>query len=180
MGEGGIERIGGKLVYRGPIASVRIDRFKHPDGGTTLRQIVMHPGVAAVVAHDGKKLYLVRQPREAVGAAALLELPAGKLDAEGDDPLECAQRELAEEVGKGAGHWELLSTFFVSPGITNEQVHLFLATELYDSEAASGEEERIEIVTHPLEELDALIADSTDAKTIIGLMVLRDRLQTTG
>jgi ADP-ribose pyrophosphatase len=107
VSEGGerLEREGGKLVHKGPIASVRMDKFRYPDGSTDVRQVVVHPGAVAIVAHDGKVLYMVRQPREAVGEAALLELPAGKLDVEGESPLECAQRELSEEIGKAAGDW---------------------------------------------------------------------------
>ena len=69
----------------------------------------------AIVAHDGEKLYLVRQPREPVGAQALLELPAGKFDEEGEDVQATAERELAEEIGKGARTWEHLTTFFTTP-----------------------------------------------------------------
>ena len=65
---------------------------------------------------------MVRQPREAVGEDALLELPAGKLDIEGETPLECAQRELAEEVGKAAGDWRELKRFYTSPGFATEEV----------------------------------------------------------
>ena len=79
---------------------------------------------------------MVEQPREAVEEPALLELPAGKLDVEGETPLECAQRELAEEIGKSAGDWRELKSFYTSPGFANERVWLFLATELYDSRAS--------------------------------------------
>ena len=72
------------------------------DGSEYEREVVGHPGAVAIVAHDDERLYLVRQPREAVGEDDLLELPAGKLDVEGESPLECARRELAEEAGKCA------------------------------------------------------------------------------
>jgi hypothetical protein len=81
----GPERVGTRTEYEGKIATVRVDSFRYPDGSTAEREIVAHPGAVAVVAHDERNLYLVRQPREAVGEGALLELPAGKLDAECSD-----------------------------------------------------------------------------------------------
>ena len=87
-----MERIGGEVVWEGKIATVRIDRFRYDDGEEAEREIVEHPGAVGVVAHDGERVYLVRQPREAVEDPALLELPAGKLDVEGESPLDTAQR----------------------------------------------------------------------------------------
>jgi ADP-ribose pyrophosphatase len=129
-----------------------------------------------VVCHDGEQLFLVRQPREAVGAPDMLEIPAGKLDEEGEDALETAKRELAEEIGKAAAEWEHLHSYYSSVGFSDEEVHVYLATGLSDVERPEVEEdERIEIVTHPLAELDALIDEVTDAKTLIGLLELRRR-----
>ena len=171
-----MRREGGKLVHKGPIASVRMDKFRYPDGSTDVRQVVVHPGAVAIVAHDGKAIHLVRQPREAVEEAALLELPAGKLDKEGESPLECAQRELREEIGKSAGDWRPLKRFYTSPGFATEEVHLFLATELYDEPGEADEDERIEIVRVPLAELNSTIDSCRDAKTLVGLLTLRDLL----
>jgi 8-oxo-dGTP pyrophosphatase MutT (NUDIX family) len=129
----------------------------------------------AVVAHDGESLYLVRQPREAVGEQALLEIPAGKLDEDGEEPLDTAKRELIEEIGKGAREWETLTTALASPGFTDERYHLFLATGLYDAEPDEDpdENERIEIVEWPLDRLDEAIEQTTDAKSLIGLLWFR-------
>jgi 8-oxo-dGTP pyrophosphatase MutT (NUDIX family) len=173
---GGLRRVGGKLVHKGPVASVRMDTFEYPDGGTSTRQVVVHPGSVAIIPHDGRVLYMVRQPREPVGEASLLELPAGKLDVEGETPLECAQRELAEEVGKAAGDWRELKVFYTSPGFATERCHLFLATELYDVPSDPPEYERIQIVRQPLDQLDAAIDDCLDAASLIGLLMLRELL----
>lgn len=168
-----MERVGGEVVWEGRIGRVRVDRFRYEDGEEAEREIVEHPGAVGVVAHDGETLYLVRQPREPVTEPALLELPAGKLDEEGESPLDTARRELAEEIGKGARSWQHITSFFTSPGFTDEECHLFMATDLYDAEAEAGENERIEIVEVPLAQLDSVIRDCRDSKTLIGLLWLR-------
>jgi 8-oxo-dGTP pyrophosphatase MutT (NUDIX family) len=169
----GFERIDGKTVYEGKIAKVRVDRFRYDDGDEAEREIVEHPGAVAVVAHDEETLFMVRQPREPVDEQALLELPAGKLDEEGEDVLTTAKRELAEEIGKAADTWEHLTSFYTSPGFAAEEVHLYLATDLRDESADSGEEERIEIVEVPLEELDQVIRECKDSKSLVGLLWLK-------
>ena len=128
-----MERIDSKTVYEGKIATVREDEFRYPDGSTATRETVGHPGAVAMVAHDDLHLYLVRQPREAVGEEALLELPAGKLDVPGESPLDCAKRELAEEIGKSASEWRELKRFYTSPGFAEEEVIVYLATGLDDA-----------------------------------------------
>jgi 8-oxo-dGTP pyrophosphatase MutT (NUDIX family) len=171
------ERIGSRTVWEGRIASVRVDRISYEDGDEADREIVAHPGAVAVVAHDGERIYLVRQPREAVGEPALLELPAGKLDEEGEGALDTAKRELAEEIGKGARTWEHLTSFYTSPGFADEECHVYLATDLYDRRADAEDSERIEIVEAPVADLDDLIAESRDSKTLVGLLWFRAYLR---
>jgi 8-oxo-dGTP pyrophosphatase MutT (NUDIX family) len=171
------ERIGSETAWEGRIASIRVDRFRYDDGEEAEREIVTHPGAVAVVAHDGEQLYLVRQPREPVGEQALLELPAGKLDEEGEDALDTAKRELAEEIGKGAGAWRHLTSFYTSPGFADEECHVYLATDLYDEHAETDEAERIEVVGVPLAELDEVIAGCRDSKTLVGLLWFRAYLR---
>jgi 8-oxo-dGTP pyrophosphatase MutT (NUDIX family) len=167
------ERIGSETVWEGKIATVRVDRFRFDDGEEADREIVEHPGAVAVVAHDGERMFLVRQPREAVGEAALLELPAGKLDEEGEDPLDTAKRELAEEIGMGARTWRRLTSFYTSPGFADEECHLYLATDLYEQSAHGGDEERIEVVEAPLADIDRVVRECRDAKTLAGLLWFR-------
>ncbi|HEY1595837.1 MAG TPA: NUDIX hydrolase [Thermoleophilaceae bacterium] len=167
------ERIGVDEVWSGRIANVRVETWRLDDGEEVEREVVGHPGAVAIVAHDGEQLYLVRQPREPVAEPALLELPAGKLDKDGEAPLETAKRELAEEIGKGAHTWEHLTTFYISPGFSDEEMHLFLATDLYDEHAEAEENERIEIETVPLARLDDLIRESADSKSLVGLLWLK-------
>jgi ADP-ribose pyrophosphatase len=167
------ERIGSETIWQGQIATVRVDRYRYEDGEVADREVVAHPGAVAVVAHDGEQLYLVRQPREAVGEPDLLELPAGKLDADGESPLDTAKRELAEEIGKGARSWRHLTSFYTSPGFVEELCHVYLATDLFDESAEAEENERIEIVRYPLTELDAVIQGCRDAKSLVGLLWFR-------
>jgi 8-oxo-dGTP pyrophosphatase MutT (NUDIX family) len=168
-----MERIDSKTVWEGRIATVRVDRFRYADGDEAEREVIAHPGSVAVVAHDGEQLYLVKQPREAVNEPELLELPAGKLDEDGEEPLDTAKRELAEEIGKGARTWKHLTSFYTSPGFVDEECHVYLATDLYDESAEADENERIEIVAVPLDRLDDAIRDCRDAKSLAGLLWLR-------
>ena len=167
------EKTGSDEIWSGRIAGVRVDTFRHADGEEVEREVVSHPGAVAVVAHDDERLWLVRQPREPVGDPGLLELPAGKLDEEGEGPLETAKRELAEEIGKAASEWRHLVSFWSSPGFSDERVHIYLATGLTDEAAETEENERIEIEAVPLAQLDDVIARCEDAKTLVGLLWFR-------
>jgi 8-oxo-dGTP pyrophosphatase MutT (NUDIX family) len=171
------QRIVSETAWEGRFAAVRVDRYRYDDGEEAEREIVTHPGAVAVVAHDGERLFLVRQPREAVDEQALLELPAGKLDEEGEEPLDTAKRELAEEIGKGARSWEHLTSFYTSPGFADEECHVFLATDLFDERAEADDSERIEIVEAPLADLDDVIAGCRDSKTLVGLLWFRAYLR---
>ena len=164
-------------AYDGRRVKIFDRTFRHEDGEEVRREIIGHPGAVAVVAHDERDVWLVAQPREAVGLPDMLEIPAGICDVDGEELLATAKRELAEEIGKGAGHWEPLLSFHASPGFSDEVVHLFLATGLYDEPVEHDENERIDIVRHPLDRLDDLIDRTTDAKTLIGLYELRRRLR---
>lgn len=177
----GFERIASEVVYSGKIATVHRDTFRYDDDGEeAVREFVRHPGSVAMVAHDDEHVYLVRQPREPVDEQQVLELPAGKLDTEGEDPLDTAKRELAEEIGKSADEWELLKTYYASVGFTDERIWIYLATGLSDAEAEADENERIEVEAVPLAELDDLVEHVVDGKTLVGLMLLRSRLHAKG
>jgi 8-oxo-dGTP pyrophosphatase MutT (NUDIX family) len=172
------EKTGSEIVYEGGFFTVRKDTFRHEDGEEVSRDIVSHPGAVGVVVLDGEDLWFVRQPREAIGSPDFLEIPAGKLDEEGESPLETGKRELAEEIGKRAEHWESLGSFYTSPGFTDEQVHLFLATGISDVDERPqvDHDERIDVEVRPLTDLDQILAETQDSKTLIALYRLRDRL----
>lgn len=173
-----MERIGSETVYEGRIIDVRTDTFRYSDGAEAEREIVAHPGAVAIVAHGNGVVWLVRQPREAVGDPELLEVPAGKLDVEGESHLECAKRELEEEVGLRAQEWSEWKRFFTSPGFAEEEVTIFEATWVSEvSDFEPDPEERIEIVKWPLTELGRAIEACHDSKTLIALQMLRAKLQ---
>jgi 8-oxo-dGTP pyrophosphatase MutT (NUDIX family) len=173
------EETGAEILCAGKFVALERRTYRHEDGEEVEREIVTHPGAVGIVVLDGDNLWFVRQPREAVGIPDMLELPAGKLDEEGEEPLETAKRELAEEIGKQAEHWEDLGSFYTSVGFTDEQVFLFLATGISDVEERPSveEDERIHVDVRPVGELDAILGETKDAKTLIGLMKLRERLR---
>jgi ADP-ribose pyrophosphatase len=154
-----------RVVYDGKKFSVEVE-----DG----KEVVRHPGSTAVVAiHDGS-IVLVRQHREPADRE-LIELPAGTLE-DGEDPLESAQRELEEEVGLKGGRWRNLGTYFTSPGFLDEEMHLFLAEDLEQGEQDLDEDEDVELLRWPLEELDSKLQELEDLKTIAALLLyLRSR-----
>jgi len=169
-----IESLGGETRFEGSQFSVRVERFRYADGEEVERELVRRVDAAAVVAYDDEHVWLVRQPREAI-AAYTLELPAGKLDVEGESPLQTAKRELAEEIGREAEHWEPVVSYHPTIGYSNEMVHVFAATGLHESDVEPIAGERIEIVRWPLNDLDGAIAATTDSKTLLGLHWLRAR-----
>jgi 8-oxo-dGTP pyrophosphatase MutT (NUDIX family) len=173
------ERLDSRTMWQGKIVRVGIEHFRHADGKEVIREKVWHPGAVGIVPVDTTHVWLTRQPREAVGAAASLEIPAGKLDVAGEKPLATAKRELDEEIGKRAAHWEEIFAFYTSPGFSDERVWLYLATGLSDSPepAAADEDERIEIVPWPLDQLDDAIGRCDDSKSLIALLwlAMRDR-----
>src|SRR5439155_5878381 len=109
------EVIESRSPYQGSFFSVHVDRIRLPGGRESTREIVRHPGAAAVVPLKDGKVLLVRQNRHAVGAD-LLEIPAGKLDVPGEGPADCARRELKEATGYEAGALESFGVFYSSPG----------------------------------------------------------------
>jgi 8-oxo-dGTP pyrophosphatase MutT (NUDIX family) len=104
----------------------------------------------------------------------LLEVPAGKLDVAGEGPLDCAKRELAEEIGRSATEWRELKRFYTSPGFAEEEVIVYIATGLEEVDSEPDAEERLELVPWPLDELDRAIAECRDSKSLIGLLLFRE------
>ena len=162
-------------AYRG-FSSVRLDVLRGPDGEFT-REVVEHPDAVAVVAVDDQgRVALVRQHRQPLGAD-LLEIPAGTLDVDGEEPEGAAHRELAEETGLAAGTLVGLGAMWNSAGWSDERTTLYLATDLREAERPEGfapsDEEAVMVVEwEPLGVLVAAALDGTleDAKTVVGVL----------
>ncbi len=122
--------LGTEEVYAGRVISLRRDTVAMPGGGDSVREVVHHPGAVGIVAIDDQdRVVMLRQYRHPVGER-LWELPAGLRDADGEPPVDTAQRELAEEVGLAAERWSLLTTQYPSPGFCDELVLVYLAEGL--------------------------------------------------
>jgi ADP-ribose pyrophosphatase len=163
-------------IYAGRIVRLEEQTVELPNGHTVDLEIVHHPGAAAVVPlHDDGGVTLVHQYRHAAGGY-LYEVPAGLLEP-GEEPLECARRELTEETGLTADRVEPLLSYRTTPGFSDEVVHLFLATGLTQGKADLGHDEVIESVRMPLDEaLNRLRAgEISDGKTVIALLAMADR-----
>ena len=154
-------------------------RVEAPDGELLTRAVVRHPGAVVVVPVDGDEVILVRQWR-AAPARALLEVPAGKRDVDGEEPEATGARELEEEIGFRPGRLTKLAEFYNSPGFTDEYTHLYCATDLtaVERRGVSAEERAMAIERVRLDDVPALIAarELVDAKSIIGLLLTRQLL----
>lgn len=166
-----------KPLHQGKHVDFVAKRYRREDGTEVEREVVEHPGSVAVLAHDEEFAYLVAQPREAVEEDELLEIPAGTLDVEGEDELECARRELAEEAELQAEHWSVLHVVYPSPGFLTEKVTIFEATGLSPAAGERDDDEEIEIVRLDLAEIDQALPDVRDATTVIALLRLREKLR---
>jgi ADP-ribose pyrophosphatase len=162
-----------RQIYDGRLVKLRLDRVVLQGGRETTREVVEHPDCVAIIALDAEdNVILVRQFRHAV-EKELLEIPAGVIEP-GEEPLKSALRELAEESGYIAGRIERLGGFYSSPGYSTEFLHLFLATELKPGPSQAQEDEILEVVPIPLEQVHRLIesGEIRDAKSIAGLLDL--------
>ena len=159
-----------KNIYKGRIVNLNLETVTLPNGATVELEIIHHPGAAAVVPmKDDRTVVLIRQYRHAVGGY-IYEIPAGKLHP-GEDPRECAQRELEEEIGYKAGRLAQVTSAYTTPGFTDEVIHIYKATQLQRGTQNLGHDEVLEIAEFPLEKTITMIRDGVikDAKTIVGL-----------
>lgn len=165
------EVLSSKTIYTGKVFDIRVDEIREGEVRYE-RDIIVHRGSAVIlpVFADGTAA-LVRQYRHAAGKY-LLEIAAGTLE-EGEDPLTGAIRELEEEIGVTAGKIEKLSEFYVSPGFLTEKMHLFLATEITETEQHLEADEILTIERYTFPALLEMIQNGEieDAKTIIGILV---------
>lgn len=160
------------VVWTGRIFNVDRLQVQLPDGRTAIRDVVRHPGAVAIVAlTDEGRICLVRQYRTALGRVTV-EIPAGKLDP-GEDPLECASRELLEETGMIAEKIAYLTTIATSDGFTDELIHIYMATGLSFSKSSPDADEFINVDLVEVGELVDAVLDGRieDAKTVVGALL---------
>jgi len=165
-----------RTVYRGRIFDVFLEKVVLPNGMTKDREVIRHPGAAAMVPLLGDgRVILIKQYRHAVDRF-LWEIPAGTLE-RGENPLECARRELVEEIGYSAATLEKITEILPAPGYTDERIHIFIATGLTPAPQDLDEDEVLEIEPTPFDRAIEMIGQGhiQDAKTIVGLMVCRQR-----
>lgn len=157
--------------YQGIVVNIRVEQVELPNGARTMREVVEHPGGAAIVPIDADgNVYCVRQYRYPFGKT-LLEIPAGKLEP-GEDPADCAVRELGEETGLIAGRMTPLGLLYTSPGFSDEVLYLYLAQELTQGQAHPDPNEFVNMEKHPIGELTDMISrgEIRDAKTQVGIL----------
>ena len=166
------------VVFRGVLIDVSHMTVRLPNGRDALREVVRHKGAAAIVPVDQEGFVtMVRQHRVVVDAVTL-EIPAGKLDHVGEDPLDCAHRELEEETGLHAEQMELLCPMVTSPGFCTEKVSIYLATGLSRHTAHLDDDEFLNVERLPLSEAVARVmrGEIYDGKTALGLLMAWTKL----
>lgn len=169
-------RLSSSRIYTGRVLNLDVDTVRFPNGTIGELEMIRHPGAAAVLpflsdpTEDDPQILLLRQYRYAAGEY-LYEIPAGRLNV-GEEPLDCARRELKEETGCVAERMELLTTIYTTPGFTDERIHLFMAEGLTRGEATPEPDEHIELETMPVSQALILIRDGVlkDSKSALAIL----------
>ncbi|KGX85990.1 NUDIX domain-containing protein [Pontibacillus litoralis] len=163
-------------IFQGKVISLQVDDVQLPDGNTSKREIVKHPGAVAIIpiTEDGK-MVLVEQYRKAL-ERSLIEIPAGKLES-GEEPRTTAFRELEEETGYTTNDLQYITSFATSPGFADEVIHLYVAKNItvVENKRAGDDDEFVELVEVTLAEAEQLEQDNRiwDAKTAYAIMYAR-------
>ena len=169
-------KISSRRVYSGRVVNLDIDTVRFPGGSTGELEMIRHSGASAIVPFlsdplgDDPQLLLIRQYRYAA-SGYLYEIPAGRLEP-GEDPAECAKRELHEETGCRAEKFDFLTTMYTTPGFTDERIHLYMATGLERGETAHEADEFMTIEAVTLSAALQLIqkGEINDGKTVVGIL----------
>lgn len=168
------QTISSDKVYTGRVISLRVDTVEVPQKGYKKREIVEHPGAVGIVAIINNKIVLVKQYRKAI-EKAIWEIPAGKLE-QGENPKDCAIRELKEETGYTAKKLRLIHKFYTSPGFSNQKIYIYLATDLESGEANLEDGEFLDVHELELNQVYEMLEKNEieDAKTSIGLLLAKE------
>ncbi len=170
------DQLASERIYTGKIVSLDVDTVRFPDGSSGDLEMIRHPGAAAILPFlsdpDGgdPQILLIRQYRYAAGGY-VYEVPAGRLDP-GEDPKDCARRELLEETGCRAQSVKYLTTIFTTPGFTDEKIHLFMATGITAGTAKPESDEFMELQPRTVSQALRMIqaGEIQDAKTIVTIL----------
>jgi ADP-ribose pyrophosphatase len=170
------ELLRSRRVYEGQVVNLDLDTIRTPSGTSLELEIVRHPGASAIVPLLGEPsdadpaVLLIEQYRWAAGGR-IWEIPAGVIEA-GEQPEETARRELLEETGARARHFDYLTTLLTTPGFTDERIHLFLATGITAGEPNPQGDEFMRVEAHPISRVLEMIRDGQirDAKSIVALL----------
>lgn len=166
-------------VYDGRLLHVYKDNIELPNGHRTTREYIKHLGAVAVVALDANENVVVEHQYRYPFHAELLEIPAGKLDFVGEDPLEAAKRELREETGFIADDYQYLGPFYPTCAYSTEVIHLYLATGLHRGERELDDDENINLEMMKLDDLVSLVLEGKvpDGKTQAGVLATWARVR---
>ena len=170
------EKVSSEDVFDGNLLHVKKDTVRLPNGNIAYREWIKHPGASAVVPVTPEgRLIFVRQYRYPIQQVTL-EIPAGKLDAEGEDPLDCARRELSEETGYQAEKYTFLTKLATTVGFSNEFIYIYAAEGLTAGRQHPDEDEFINVCTLTMDEAMAKIrsGEICDAKSVTAVLLLRD------
>lgn len=170
------EKVSSEDVFDGNLLHVKKDTVRLPNGNIAYREWIKHPGASAVVPVTPEgRLIFVRQYRYPIQQVTL-EIPAGKLDAEGEDPLDCARRELSEETGYQAEKYTFLTKLATTVGFSNEFIYIYAAEGLTAGMQHPDEDEFINVCTLTMDEAMAKIrsGEICDAKSVTAVLLLRD------
>lgn len=165
-----------QTIFTGKVISLKVDDVTLPNGATSKREIINHPGAVAVIAiTESNKILLVEQYRKAL-ERSIIEIPAGKLE-QGEEPIVTARRELEEETGYTSNNLKYIQTFATSPGFADEVIHLFVAKNLKKLEVPVelDDDEFVELMEVTVEEAEAMVSDGKiyDAKTAFAVLWMK-------
>ncbi len=170
--------LSGEEIYPGKIIRVEKWQVALPNGDSAMREIVKHNGASAIVPVDGAGMVtMVRQHRAAIDKCTW-EIPAGKLDSPTEDPFDAAKRELEEETGLQAAHWQKLTSMYTTPGFCNERISIYLATGLSQHPSHPDADEFLRIKKIPLDDAitQCMSGEIQDGKTLVGLLMAKQVL----
>ncbi len=163
--------VSSEKVFEGRIIKVKVDKVEMPDGSTSTRELVEHPGGVGIVALTGNdEIILVKQYRKPLDKV-IYEIPAGKLDP-GEHHRTCGIRELEEETGLSAKVFDYMGFIYPSPGFTDEVTHVYLAKELTQGETHPDDDEFLDVEKVPFERALKMVIDGeiNDAKSVFGIL----------